>query len=537
MPGSEFAALRDCLAEPPSRQTYAAAAHALLRELRDQPEVTDGTDARLRRLYDRRDTMIDETAKLIAAENGLDLTDPLQRGRAERAVDEALERWEMRESEDQTPAPTTPLETRLQKIYRHCELIKAIEDTAEFGGEEEPLVRKYDLARGRSSQEIINISAPSENADARIDTEAVEQIAAAFRFGIQDNKIDALPENLETLDRAMSQDTYEELVAKAQVLDARLKRSNADPYAGFVVERLLQSLGTRYDDVKPGVALSRLRSIESIISSFDTQEGRAALFPDAIAMFTDLHLSGQDFLATFPNVRRIERERIAAGLEKDPAVIDKALEETEAIHSAAAGSEIVTPRAVDALGENELDIREAQSVEVKADLVADRLLIHRNFVSQALRAIARKSGDAWEVVGPDFVAGSKAAARMIPPLAVIALITTIAGPIVGLAGLLRSDLFKSVRGAVTAVRRSVSTPRRKGRRSGNADRQPDSNLDEAIKHICKKYGVSPEFVTRVIGVGDYQHWGEEFDYLSAKARLEFVRDINRVRHLIDGDSF
>jgi hypothetical protein len=269
----------------------------------------------------------------------------------------------------------------------------------------EPVVRAYNLLR---PQEIINTPAPSEDADARINTESVEQIAAAFRFGIQDNKIDALPENLETLDPAISQDLYEELVAKVQALDARLKRSNADPHAGFAVERLLQSLGARYDDVRPDVVLSRLRSIEGIVSGFDTVEGRLALFPDAIAMLTDLHLSGQDFLATFPNVRRIERERIATGLEKDPAVLDKAIEETEAIHSAAAGSEIVAPGAVNALGENEPDIREAQSVAVKADLVADRLLIHRNFVSQALRAIARKSGDAWEVIGPDFVAGSKA---------------------------------------------------------------------------------------------------------------------------------
>jgi hypothetical protein len=109
----------------------------LLRELKDQRSVNGGTDARLKRLYDRRDTMIEETAKLIATENGLDLTHPLQRGRAERAVEEALERWDMRQSEDQPPAPTTPLETRLQKIYEHCELIKDIEETAEFGVEEE----------------------------------------------------------------------------------------------------------------------------------------------------------------------------------------------------------------------------------------------------------------------------------------------------------------------------------------------------------------------------------------------------------------
>jgi hypothetical protein len=108
-----------------------------------------------------------------------------------------------------------------------------------------------------------------------------------------------------------------------------------------------------------------------------------------------------------------------------------------AIHNAAAHSDIVAPGAVNALGENEPDIRQAQSVEVRADLVADRLLIHRNFVSQALRAITRKSGGVWEVIGPDFITGSKVAARMLPPLAVIGLLTAIAGPIAGLAGLLR----------------------------------------------------------------------------------------------------
>jgi hypothetical protein len=44
---------------------------------------------------------------------------------------------------------------------------------------------------------------------------------------------------------------------------------------------------------------------------------------------------------------------------------------------------------------------------------------------------------------------------MLPPLAVIGLLTTIAGPIAGLAGLLRGDLFKSVRGAVTSVQKNA----------------------------------------------------------------------------------
>jgi hypothetical protein len=303
--------------------------------------------------------------------------------------------------------------------------------------------------------------AERDEAPETIDEKAVEQIPAAFRFGVKENKIDALPENLETLDPTVSLDLYEELVAKTRVLLERLKRSNVDPHVNFAVERLLQSLGANYGDVRPGLVLSRLRSIESIVAGYDSEEGRAALFPDAVAMLSDVHLSGQDFLATFPNVRRIERERITIGLEKDPAVIAKALDETVAIRNAAAHSDIVAPGAVNALGENEPDIRQAQSVEVKADLVADRLLIHRNFVGQALRAITRKSGGVWEVIGPDFITGSKVAARMLPPLAVIGLLTAIAGPIAGLAGLLRGDLFKPVRGAVTSVQKTARRTEKK----------------------------------------------------------------------------
>src|SRR5262249_20788125 len=152
----------------------------------------------------------------------------------------------------------------------------------------------YDLARDdRTAIEKV-IDQLEAEVPTVIDETAVQQIPAAFRFGVQNNKIDALPENLETLDSQISQELYQELVGKARSLSDRLRRSNADPHVSFAVERLLQSLGARYGDVRPGVVLSRLRSIESVVAGFDTEEGRAVLFPDAVAMLGDVHLSGQD---------------------------------------------------------------------------------------------------------------------------------------------------------------------------------------------------------------------------------------------------
>jgi hypothetical protein len=128
MPGTEFRSLCDCLTEQPKRQTYAAVAHALLAELKANVEVNAGADARMKRLYDQRDAMIEQLEKAIAAEEGYDLTDRLQRGRAAVAADKAIERWEQREFEDPPPVPATPIEELLRKVYRHCEALRAMEE-------------------------------------------------------------------------------------------------------------------------------------------------------------------------------------------------------------------------------------------------------------------------------------------------------------------------------------------------------------------------------------------------------------------------
>jgi hypothetical protein len=216
------------------------------------------------------------------------------------------------------------------------------------------------------------------------------------------------------------------------------------------------------NDVRPGVVLSRTRSLAAVAAAFNTPEGRESLFPDALAMMNDAHLSGQDFLATLPEVRAIERQHLAVGLEKNPEVINKVLEETAAIENAAAKSDAVAPGALTALRENEADIREAKTVEVAADLVADKLLIIRNFVSEGIRYIARQSAAAgtevWHIVKPELEVGLRSTARMLPQIAVAALLESIGVPITGISAALKGPLFKPVSSAISKVRRSKSSP-------------------------------------------------------------------------------
>ncbi|MEC4593912.1 hypothetical protein VPG91_23130 [Nitrospirillum amazonense] len=303
----------------------------------------------------------------------------------------------------------------------------------------EELETAYRLASARDLSDQF-----SDNVETKTIEDAARQVPAAYRFGIYDQKIDALPENPETLDREIAQDLYDAFARKLDELILRLNRSNADAYAASAVERVRGSLGGNFDEMRPGVVLGHFRTIEAIVAGFDTEEGRAALFPDAIAIFNDVNLTGQDLLACFPNVRRIERARIAADIEKNPEVIKEIRRQTGAIKTAAAESGIVAPGALKALRENDPDIEQAGDVGLVADLTADEALISRNFVGELLRS-------AWDVVGDDLKAGSKIAARILPPLAVIALVTLIAGPIGGLAAVVRGDLFKTVRGGLEAV--------------------------------------------------------------------------------------
>jgi hypothetical protein len=547
MPGTAFSALRDCLAEPPSRQTYAAAARALLRELRKQRGLNDGTDAKLKLLYDRRDTMIEETAKLIAAENGLDLTDPLQRRRAEDAVDEALEQWEIREAEDQPPVPTTSLETRFQQIYQHCELISDnIADAAEleFSNEEDdifappvppkkqlpgepgavPLAGVHpellekamthlsdrerhilverrlryspttlvDLSQqygiSRTTVHRIELRAFEKLQDAIKAAASTEQRPAAYRFELRGTQIDVLPEGPEAVDAELARDIYRELLAKGQALHRRLIQSNSAWRVCSSVERLLEALGSHFDDLRVGVLLSRERSIAADRAAFDTVEGHGELFADAFAMLDDTLQTLRDLLAAFPIVRRIEAERLALDLDRKGDAIPMIQEEMAAIEATAEKSDAVTKRTVVALRQNDAAIEGAIDPVVKTSLIADKLLVFRNFASAVVGGITsygrialskvggelgEVGGKSWQAIKDGLPIGMGAAARIAPVVGLVTFAGVIAGPVATVASvvpafkpiadILRNAVKAGLKGGETGEAKNSAKGRRRGK--------------------------------------------------------------------------
>lgn len=271
-------------------------------------------------------------------------------------------------------------------------------------------------------------------------TEDVEQRPAAYRFGIRGGKLDVVPEPPEPEDRQFAVDTYEELIAKARELLDRLKRTNSPARVCNSVERLLSALGTNFDELRPGLLLSRARSIEADRTAFATDEARGELFADAFAMMEDMLQTLRDSLATFPYVRRIEAERLALDLDRNPEAVPVVHERMEEVQQSAKQSGAATEQAVSALAQNDEAIEEAADPVLRTSLVADKLLVVWNFLSAAASVVGKELGDvagpSWAAIKAELPKGIGAATRAAPFMGLVAFIGWAAGPVAGIASVL-----------------------------------------------------------------------------------------------------
>ena len=133
MPGMVFDGLCGILDEPPKRRTYAAAAKALLVQMKALDQVDAGFDARLSHLYDQRDALRDRLEAVIATAQGYDLDTDLGRWQPAAAASKAVEAWAAREI---LSPPETGIELLLQRHSVLRELIRTMEGEQEAGDDE-----------------------------------------------------------------------------------------------------------------------------------------------------------------------------------------------------------------------------------------------------------------------------------------------------------------------------------------------------------------------------------------------------------------
>ena len=162
-------------------------------------------------------------------------------------------------------------------------------------------------------------------------------------------------------------------------------------------------------------------------------------------MMIDTVQTARDLLALFPIVRRIEAERIALELDRFAEVVPTIQDHASAISNAAAQSAAVTQAAGRALRQNDPAINDAYDPLLRTSLVADKLLVIRNFIgavgSKVSIEISDLSAKSWQAFKVGLPEGIETAARIGP---LMALATVVAGS----AGVLAATLpaFKSVAG-------------------------------------------------------------------------------------------
>jgi hypothetical protein len=237
---------------------------------------------------------------------------------------------------------------------------------------------------------------PFEPSDVSAVNATAEQRPAAYRFVLRDGKIDVLAEPPEPEEREFALATYHELVAKVRELHDHLRGTNTAGALFRDVARLLAALGNQFADVNVGVLLSRSRSLEADLAAFGGE-----LFPDAIAMMDGTTRTLRDLLALFPMVRRIEAEVLALDLDRSADAVPTIRQHFAAIEAAAEKSEAVTAEAIGALTQNNAAIEDALDPVVQRSLIADKLLVFRNFASAIIKVVASYSSVAVAKVGKE----------------------------------------------------------------------------------------------------------------------------------------
>ncbi|HEY1936213.1 MAG TPA: DUF4062 domain-containing protein [Acetobacteraceae bacterium] len=335
------------------------------------------------------------------------------------------------------------------------------------------------------------------------------QRPASHRFGIREGRVDALPEPLETIDDDVARDLYEELSTKARAALIRLKDTNSHISVVSTIQRLLGELGTAIEDVRPGRLLSLSRSVDSYRRAFSADEARRELLPDVIAMMNDLSQSLSDLLSLFPIVREIETDRVALTIVRNPQNIDAIEREVESIRASAASSAAVTERAVEALAVNDPEIASTRDINLKADLLADKILVVRNFASAAVHGAARSGlasvhgvqsamiaagreltalgAESWQAAKTNLPRGVGDAARIAPLLALTVLALQIAGPI-GAIGAIVGGFSPLIR-AIRQLRASDGSDnrRREDRLEGNPNVSAASSGGSGFYRNCRAH--------------------------------------------------
>ena len=180
-----------------------------------------------------------------------------------------------------------------------------------------PPNESLEVARATIPEEIWKQGPAVVNAEIKrliAEHQSLQQRPAAFQFRVVDDKIDSLPDDARPIDPETARDFYDEAKCKGREVAERLQRVQADENIRAHVDLLLSRLGASYADMRPGLMISALRSLESDVRAYDSEEGHKELSAAHLSSIFNLADSVRDLCAIFPRSREIEAEAVSLDL-------------------------------------------------------------------------------------------------------------------------------------------------------------------------------------------------------------------------------
>lgn len=242
-----------------------------------------------------------------------------------------------------------------------------------------------------------------------------DETPAPFPLGWREGKIAATLPDPVAGDGGLAQVLLDGTREKADVLAARLERTNAAGRVKASVDALRRSLPAQVADLHPGVLRLRAVSLHADATGYLRADTEGELPPDALAGLIDLSETLRDLQGCFPSLRKLDAEIIALNLK--PGDADAVKRHLDAMtETAAASSAIVDDSAVEGLRTLSAIAAEDAPDDVRATRVAGYTLNHRNLVSMALREAIALSTDGIKGAGRTMRSVGASAEAMAPHL-------------------------------------------------------------------------------------------------------------------------
>jgi hypothetical protein len=209
-----------------------------------------------------------------------------------------------------------------------------------------------------------------------------DQLTGTFHFGIRDGKIVGLPGDPGLFNPSFASTLQSELLKKLKQLVEGGKLHNQSAQISAHLQNLLDVI-SQPGPVDPGLLLAAARSVLEDNKSFNLPENRRELTPELLASLNDVSESLQDLMAAYPDILKVESVRLAFGLLRNKRRLETYRQKLAEIQRAAQEDETVESSASKALGRyDDLLLKETRT-EVIAGLVADKMLVTRNFLVKA----------------------------------------------------------------------------------------------------------------------------------------------------------